>query len=294
MIKSMTGYAKAEALIGERKYSIEIKSLNHRYLDLSVRLPYQLNPLEPEIRKKMAAVISRGKIDLVVRIEGESVSQGDRRLGLNLPLLMNYCELFGQIKAELGLKEEISLSLLAGIRDLFVPVGDTGDQEMVRAEFYALLDEATRALGRMKEEEGAALGRTMIESADLFRDCLDKIADRGPQILLEYKRRLAERVKVLNDGVAVDEMRLAQEVAFMAEKSDITEEIKRIESHLCQFFALIQGDQAEGKKLDFLFQELGREVNTISSKSSDVPIANLVITMKMELAKLREQVQNIE
>lgn len=294
MIRSMTGYGKAEGSIADRRYTVEVKTLNHRYLDLSVRLPHHLNFWEPAVRKRVAAFFSRGKVDVTVRAEGENGAGGSGRLGLNLPLLRNYYDLLLQIKGELGLKDEITVAVLAGMRDIFVPVDPLPGTEEIEDMLTRLLDEALAAAERMRESEGESLGQAMIESADQLRDGLAAIKARAPELVRDYEVRLSERIKALTGSVSLDEGRLLQEVAIMAEKSDITEEIKRIESHLGQFYDLVRMKEAAGRKLDFLFQEMGREVNTISAKINDIDTATLIINMKMELAKLREQVQNIE
>ncbi len=293
MIKSMTGYGRAESTRDGRKFSVEIRSLNHRYLEIAVRLPGIISPLEVDIKKKLSAKLSRGKIELSIRMDAEN-GEGVGRYDLNLSLARNYHALLSRLKQELGLGDEITLETIAGLGGIFIPL-DTGENTvMLWEQLEKVLDEATAALMDMKQREGEMLYRDLVSRIDLMKDCLDLIAQRAPEAVAGYQKRLAERVKELTGGMDIDAARLCQEVAIMAEKSDITEEIVRFHSHVGQFNDMLGSDEAVGRKVDFLLQEMGREVNTIGSKSSDAEISRSVIEIKSELAKVREQVQNIE
>jgi uncharacterized protein (TIGR00255 family) len=294
MIKSMTGYGRAEAVLLGRKFAVEMKSVNHRFLEISLRLPGLLAPLENEIKKRIGERCSRGRIEATVRIDVEVNAATGGRYALNLPLLRNYHALLAQMKEELGLQEEITLSTLAGFRDLFVATETAQDPEILWESLAKLFDEAILALNEMREKEGQCLRRDLEERLCGISSVLEGIAARSPQVILDYQKRLGDRVRELTGGTIVDESRLLQEVAIMAEKSDITEEIVRFRSHIEQFYCLLADVDAAGRKIDFLIQEMGREVNTIGSKSSDAGISRDVIEIKSELAKLREQVQNIE
>jgi len=293
MIRSMTGYGRVESEFGGKKIAVEIKSLNHRYLEVSVRLPNALSAFDLDIRKKLGEHFSRGRLDVSVRIDaGESSQQTS--VALNLPLARNYWELFRRLKEEFGLKEDVGLDVFAGMRDIFVSVEPAEDQEGMKVFLDQLFERAVSALKEMKKKEGEALCRDLLVRLSLVDRHLEAISTRCPQVLAEYKRRLAERIRELAGGIVVDEARLSQEIAIMAEKSDITEEITRLKSHILQFREMVGGDEPVGRKVDFLLQEMNREVNTIGSKSTDVEISRSVIEMKSELAKLREQVQNLE
>ena len=198
------------------------------------------------------------------------------------------------MKEEFGLTEEIGLKTLVGFRDIFSQPGETEISPDVLKQIAAALEEALDMLVRMRQEEGVAIYRDMEQRLDSIRGILKTINNRSPQVIIEYQKRLTERIKELTEGRLLDESRLAQEAAILAEKSDITEEIVRMHSHISQFVTLLQSVEAEGKKIDFLLQEMNREINTIGSKSNDAEIARQVIEAKSELSKLREQAQNIE
>lgn len=295
MIRSMTGYGRAEAVLGGRKYVVEIKSLNHRYLELSLRIPANLLPLEMEIKKKINEHLIRGKIDITIRRETYSGIEGSRLLEVNLPLVKNYYDLLIQLKDLFNLKEDITLDMMAGLKDVFIPLETLEDEITVLWEGLAgVLSNAIAALIDMRQKEGEVLGQDLKARLYLINEHLDEIDARAPQIVLEYQKRLVARIRELMDGMVIDESRLSQEVAIMAEKSDITEEIVRFRSHIKQFFEMLKSPEAMGRKVDFLIQEMNREVNTIGSKSSDAEVSCHVIEIKSELAKLREQVQNLE
>jgi len=294
MIKSMTGYGRSESVTGDRKYVVEIKSLNHRYLEISLRMPSTLFPLELEIKKKIGEQFSRGRIEAIIRMDFSNCQGGEGRYELNLPLIRNYYEMLVKLKQELNLKDDISLQTITGLRDAFVQSEPGLDVGVLSAELGKVLEEAMAALKEMRNKEGENLYRDLTTRIDSIEHSLDLIAMRAPQVVLEYQKRITERIKEITGGATVDEIRLNQEVAIMAEKSDITEEIVRLKSHMHQFGELIKSDETAGRKIDFLIQEMIREVNTIGSKSSDLEISRNIVEIKSELAKLREQVQNIE
>ena len=298
MIRSMTGYGRAEAVLGGRKYVVEIKSLNHRYLELSLRIPANLLPLELEIKKKINEQLIRGRIDVTIRREtysGISGIEDPRLFEVNLPLVKNYYDLLIQLKDLFNLKEDITLDMMAGLKDVFIPLETLEDEITVLWEGLAgVLSNAIAALIDMRQKEGEVLGQDLKARLYLINEHLDEIDARAPRIVLEYQKRLVERIRELMDGMVIDESRLSQEVAIMAEKSDITEEIVRFRSHIKQFFEMLKSPEAMGRKVDFLIQEMNREVNTIGSKSNDAEVSCHVIEIKSELAKLREQVQNLE
>ena len=293
MAKSMTGYGRAESLSEGGKILVEIKSLNHRYLETSLRLPGALSPLELEVRKKINARFSRGKIEVAVRADANFILGKGSGLDLNVPLLRDYYALLCRMKAELNLKDDITLAMMTSFEDIFVSSGE-GDLTDVWQKIEALLDEAIAALTLMREREGAVLCRDLVERISMVRQLLDSIDCRLPQVIAAYQKRLTERVKELMGDAAIDESRLMQEVAMMAEKSDTTEEIVRFRSHIGQFADMLRSNEAVGRKIDFLIQEMGREANTIGSKSNDAEISRIVIEIKSELARIREQGQNLE
>jgi uncharacterized protein (TIGR00255 family) len=294
MIQSMTGYGRTESILNGRKYTVEIKSLNHRYLEISLRLPNVLSPLELEIKKKISGRFTRGRIEASIRMDSEYGSIGDGRYELNLPVIQNYYELLVQMREVLKLKEDITLNMITGFRDAFVLKELGMDVSVFWEELEGVLDTAIVALMEMRKKEGENIYHDLIGRLDLIMKSLDTIVLRAPLVIVEYQKRLGERVKELTRGVVIDDIRLSQEVAIMAEKSDITEEIVRFKSHILQFGDLLMSIDATGRNIDFLIQEMIREINTIGSKSSDAEISRKVIDIKSELARIREQVQNIE
>jgi uncharacterized protein (TIGR00255 family) len=294
MIRSMTGYGRAEAVLEGRKFAVEMKSVNHRYLEISLRLPGMLSTLDTEIKKKIGEQFSRGRIEATIRVDSDGIAENSGRLTLNLPLARNYHALLCQLKEEFQLEDQISLAILTGFRDVFVPTESFQDPAVLWEGLSNLLDEAMRTLTEMRAREGESLQRDLTARLSLIACVLEAIAGRVPQVVCEYQKRLGDRIRELTGAVAIDESRLLQEVAIMAEKSDITEEIVRFRSHIEQFTDLLTIGDGAGRKIDFLIQEMGREINTIGSKSGDAGISRNVIEIKSELAKLREQVQNIE
>ncbi len=294
MISSMTGYGRAESVEGEKKIVVEMRSLNHRYLEVSLRLPNLFLPLEMEIKRRIGESCFRGRVDVTIKMDQDGGTEGGARYSLNLPLLKNYQALLGEMKSELNLADPITLGMMARFKDVFIPVEVVPDMEGGWAGVEPVFNEALANLRAMRKKEGDILYRDLRERLDLLRNSLEEISGRTPVLLEEYHARLVARVQELTNGLAIDEARLVQEVAMMAERSDITEETVRFRSHLEQFEAMMDSPEAVGRKIDFLIQEMGREINTIGSKSSDAQISRRVIEIKSELAKLREQVQNIE
>jgi uncharacterized protein (TIGR00255 family) len=291
---SMTGYGRAEAQIEGRKWIIEIKSLNHRYIEIITRLPNVLSSLEVEIKKRVGERIFRGRIEISIQADAESGSDNGVQYSLNMPLLRNYHSLLTKMKEELNLKDEVTLRTLSRFKEIFVPSETRFDPAAVWGGLQKTLDEALDALIRMRQVEGEVLKKDSLARLDTLKRYLASAKARAPRTVLEYKQRLQDRIRELTEGLEMDPVRLSQEVALLAEKSDITEEIVRFESHIGQMEKLLQGSDAIGRKIDFLLQEMGREVNTIGSKSNDIAIAQDVIELKSELAKLREQAQNVE
>ena len=296
MIRSMTGFGRAEAVLGGKKIAVEMKSLNHRYLEISLRSPAVLAPFEIDIKKKIGEQCSRGRIEVFIRVDegDEAGAAAEEQLVLNMPRIRHYYDMLAQLKRDLALPDEITLSMLTGFRDIFISKEPETVSTLPWEEVEQVLLDAMQTLMQMRGIEGETLKKDLLSRITLIKEQLETIAYRSPAVVLEYRRRLSERIKELTTDTAVDETRLAQEVAIMAEKSDITEEIVRLESHLGQFVSLLDEGDAVGRKVDFLIQEMNREINTIGSKSGDSAIAKTVIEIKSELSKLREQVQNIE
>lgn len=293
MIKSMTGYGRAEAVQDGKKWVVEVKSLNHRFLEIFVRLPASLQPLEGEVKKKVGEKLSRGRIEVGVKADSDADQVG-AMIDLNMPMIRHYHSLLSRMKEALGLRDEITIGMLTGFKDAFIYPEVEVNLEAAWAALEGVLDGALDALTAMREKEGEVICRDFDRRMDAIGRSLDVIASRVPQVVAEYHKKLSDRVKELLCSAEIDESRVSQEVAIMADRMDITEEIVRFKSHMDQFAEMLKSGEAVGRKLDFLLQEMNREVNTIGSKSNDAEISRQVVEIKSELSRLREQVQNIE
>jgi len=295
MIRSMTGYGRSGRVMFDRKISIEIKSVNHRYNDLSVKMPRILNPFEDAIRKMMAQTITRGKVDVYINLE--SFSSDDVIISLNKPLADAYAEKLKEIKQLYSTYDDVSLSLISRFPDV-VSVGKNDDSEKSSSEIsetlFCALSDAIEQFNEMREREGAALKTDLLMKIDMLSELAAKVLARSPEIVAEYRKKLLVRMSDVLADTNIDETRILTEAAIFADKSCIDEELTRLSSHLSQFKQILQSEGAIGKKLDFLVQEINREINTTGSKSNDVEITGYVIEMKSESEKIREQVQNIE
>ena len=292
MIKSMTGYGKAEVESANGRVVVEIRSVNHRYGEISVKLPRLFLPFENDIKKTVGQRLKRGKIE--VFIQREETSGGTTGLVVNLPLARSYYKAFTSIREALGLSEEVSLSLIAAQKDV-LGVGDAAvAPESVPEELMTAVQGAADSLDAMRLREGEALLEDLRKRRSLLTILIERVALRAPIVVTDFAVKLKERLAQLAGDSSVPEERLAQEMAIMADRSDITEELVRFNSHLQQYDEALDLNEPVGRKLDFLLQEINREVNTIGSKANDAEIAACVVEMKAELEKIREQVQNIE
>jgi uncharacterized protein (TIGR00255 family) len=288
----MTGYGRTETVLEGRNIIVEAKSVNHRFLEIFLRTPSALFPLEAEFKKKISERFKRGRIEVSIRLEGEGVDVS--KVNLNLEIARNYFDVLNRLKTEFDLQSPISLKTLAGFRDIFTPPSEVQLSPDFLNQVEKTFLESLAMLINMRQEEGLAMFQDMDMRLKAIMGSLKTIKSRSSQVVTEYQKRLAERIKELTAGYALDDARLAQEVAVMAERSDVTEEIVRMHSHIDQFEMLLHSEGTEGRKIDFLLQEMNREINTIGSKVSDVEITRQVIEVKSELGKLREQTQNIE
>lgn len=293
MIRSMTGYGRAEVVRGGRKITAEIKSLNHRYLEVTVRFPSALSALELEIRRKVGERFVRGRVEVTIRVNGETDPENGN-LRVNWPAVQGYRRMLEEIREKMGLEGPVTLEMIASFRDAFTREDDTDAWAEAGEAVSEVVEKAVASALEMREREGEILCSDLRGRLELLAGWLDTIAAKGPVLVAEYQKRLSERVRELAGGVITDEARLVQEVAILAEKTDITEEIVRFRGHMDQFREMLAAGEAVGRKIDFLIQEMNREANTIGSKSGDSEIARQVIEIKTELAKIREQVQNIE
>ncbi|MFH2011374.1 MAG: YicC/YloC family endoribonuclease [Pseudomonadota bacterium] len=294
MLKSMTGYGSGECVFDDGRIAVEIKSVNHRYFDLSCKLPKRFSSMESQIRKTISNRFSRGRFDVIIQSDFSIEDNQARGFELNLPLALEYYSVLKELKNRFNLTEEISLDLLLGVRDIIIAKDLEPNQEEEEKAFNEAFNNALNSLEKMRESEGEILYKDFIDRLKNVEKLIDNIRIMSPQVLLSYRDRLAKRVKELSEVFEVDAQRLSQEIAFLAERSDITEELVRVKSHLEQFALIMNMGSPVGRKLDFLLQEINREVNTVASKANDANISQRVIETKSELEKIREQIQNIE
>ena len=292
MIKSMTGYGKNEVALEGGRIIVEIRSVNHRFGEMSVKLPRAFIALENDVRKCVAQELKRGKIEVYIQQEGFIGTAAMPTV--NIPLARAYYEAFTRMKESLGLYDPVPLSLIAAQRDLLVVEEQGTPVEELREVLLAAVKDAVANLDAMRAREGKALLEDVQARRAMLSGLIGRITERSPAAVAENSARMRQRIMQLAGESGIDEGRLAQEFAFMADRCDITEEIVRFKSHLRQFDDILELNEPVGRKLDFLIQELNREVNTIGSKANDVEITTMIVELKAELEKIREQVQNIE
>lgn len=292
MIKSMTGYGKHEVSLESGRIIVEIRSVNHRYGEIFVKLPRTLLSMENDVRKSVADRLKRGKIEVYIQQEGLAGAGSMPRV--NIPLAKAYYEAFGKMKDALGLYDPVPLSLIAAQKDLMITEENGDRAESVHDELVAAVQAAVNNLDAMRLREGEALMEDLLARRLSLAGLISRITERSPQAVAENGARFKTRVMQLAGESGVDEGRLTQEIALMADRWDINEELVRFNSHLKQLDETLEMNEPIGRKLDFLIQELNREVNTIGSKANDAEITSFIVELKAELEKFREQVQNIE
>ncbi len=290
----MTGYGRAEARAGGGLFTIEVRSLNNRYLDIQIKTPKSLIPLEQRFRKVVQERFSRGRFEIFLSRNGAGEKAG--RLSLDMERAEQYVGLLRELKERLGLPGEIGLSLVASAPDVITDIETREEPEALWQTLSEALNSALAELERMRTDEGAALARDISDRLGSIESSLQRIKVLAPRTVEASKQRIEEAVKRLT-GEPPEQARLTQEIAFIAERSDITEELTRLQSHIDRFREMLSkggNGEAVGRKLDFLLQEMMREVNTAASKAADAHISHSAVNMKAELEKIREQVQNIE
>jgi len=292
MLRSMTGYGRGEIRDEKKSCTVEVRSVNHRYLDVSVRFSKRLGDAEGWVRKQIQDRFARGRFEVFLNVELRD--RPGKSFSADLALAEQYVSSLKSIQEKLHLPGTIEIGSLAMVRDLFRIEETEEEINHVQEILAEPMDVALNALQDMREKEGEMLGRQIMDRLSSLTETLGELQSRLPQVLVDYHNRLRERVRALLEGANLDEQRLHQEIAFLAERSDVSEEMTRLNSHLRQFRELLESDQTVGRTLEFLIQEMHREVNTISSKSSDLQISQYVVSMKSDLEKIREQIQNVE
>ena len=293
-MKSMTGYGRGECTMYERKFTVEIKAVNHRYNDITVKLPRAIMGFEDEIKKAISKKVFRGKLDVFVNFE--SFSQEDVNISVNEPLAKSYTETLRKLKSDLQLEGDVTIEMVSKFPDVITidkNISNENTENEIRECLMKAVEDATDAFVAMREVEGETLKKNIIEKVAFVNDALQKIEERAPFVSKDYRARLEAKLADL-DEIQVDESRLLTEVMLFADKACIDEEITRLHSHISQMYSIVEESVPVGRKLDFLVQEMNRETNTIGSKSNDIQITNHVVDIKSEIEKIREQIQNIE
>lgn len=293
MIKSMTGYGRGEFSNEFYNFKVEIKSVNHRYNDITIKMPRYLSVFEESIKKIVKEKISRGKVDIYVNLEYIHDSAID--IKADIPLALTYKNTLMELSKELDLQEDIRLHTILGMPEVIKTERKELDEDLAFESLKEALSIALYDIINMRIEEGKALKKDMISNLTNIEDLVKYIEDRAPLVVTDYRDRLRERInEILDKDIEIDEDRLNYEVVHFADRSNINEEIVRLRSHIKQFYSILDEEGSVGRKLDFLTQELNRETNTIGSKANDIQISQYVVEIKSEIEKIREQVQNIE
>lgn len=293
MAYSMTGFGRHESENSHYKIVIEIKSVNHRYNDIIIKMPKKLNVLEEKMKTKIKEYVSRGRVEVFVNFE-ESEAE-NFVITPNYTVLDQYVSALDAIKERYTVTDDMGLSLLARYPDALKVEFKEANEDEIWMLMNDALDGALKNLTTMRQVEGLKLKEDTIKRVDMIRDIVKEIEKLAPAIVATHKEKMLERIKDLLEGsIEVDEQRIVMEIAMFADKTNITEEIVRLESHFEQLVNILDESKPVGRKLDFLIQEVNREVNTIGSKSPDIDISNYVVDMKSEVEKIREQIQNIE
>jgi uncharacterized protein (TIGR00255 family) len=292
MLKSMTGFGRAEGNTSLGKVVVESRSVNHRYCDINIKLPKRLSLFENRIKEIIRSQVSRGRIDITFRLD--NLGEGKVQLSVDFDLAQQYYRVLQDLKEKLQLKDEVTLNLLVGAKDLITVQEESGDIEPYWQEVLLILKQSFKYMDDMKRLEGESLTKDLQQRLKHIAQQLQMIKQQFPPRLKATLTRLHDRLRSLLEGIEIDSSRFQQEIAFLTERADITEEIVRAESHLSQFSTLLEGNEPVGRKMDFLLQEIHREANTVSAKANDAEVSQRVVEIKSELEKIREQVQNIE
>lgn len=293
MVRSMTGYGRGEAGGEAKGFTVEIRSVNHRFCEVVTRMPKSYAALEDRVRKAIQEKVSRGRLDVFITVENFACGR-NRAVTVDKELARAYFNALQELKSATGAAGEIDVVDLARLPDVLALEEKDEDLEEIWSVMLTAVQQATDSLVAMREQEGRRLAEDILHRIDKIEQMNNQIAERAPLVVDDYRERMRQRIQELLGEIEIDENRLASEVAFFADRSNITEEIVRLRSHFKQVREAVKVPEPVGRKLDFLVQELNREVNTIGSKANDTQISAQVIAAKSEIEKIREQVQNIE
>lgn len=292
MIRSMTGFGRGESADERMKFTVEVKTVNHRYLDAGVRIPKEYSFLETSVRSELKKYLERGKVDVCVTCE--VIGEADYELQLNEHLAQEYVDAYAELEKRFGLKNDLTVSRLGSLNGIFTLTGQAMDEEALWEVLRRALDEALEKVVAARCSEGENLKNDLAEKLDEMAGLVDRIQERYPEIISEYKERIRSKIKEVLSDDKVDENRIAAEVVLFADKLATDEETVRLKSHISSMKAELDKGGDVGRKLDFIAQEMNREANTILSKANDLVTADIGISLKTDIEKIREQVQNIE
>ena len=292
MVKSMTGYGRCVETVNGREFTVEVRSVNNRYLDCTVKLPRSLTFAEETVKQAVKAAISRGKVDVYITVRSEGGMEA--KVTLNAAMVEGYLAAMKQMASEYDVKDDISVSLLSRMNDVFSIEREEVDEEQLMADLMGVVKQALENYNAMRCTEGKALENDLRSRGNTILELVSQVEAGNAQTVVDYRTRLENKLKEVLANTAIDESRILTEAAIFADKVAVDEETVRLRSHLQQMNTMLTTGGAIGRKLDFLLQEMNRETNTIGSKCSDVRLARIVVDMKAELEKIREQTQNIE
>ena len=292
MIKSMTGYGRGVQTLSGREFTVELRSVNNRYLDCSVRLPRMLSFAEDAVKQAVKASVSRGKVDVFISVRSEGAEEA--KVELNVPVLEGYLKAMKQMVSQYDVRDDISVSTLSSMQDVFLVEKPEVDEEQLQKDLLQVVDAALAGYDAMRVREGQALDADLRSRGQTILTLVEQVEQGNAQTVIDYRTRLESKLREVLENTAIDESRILTEAAIFADKVAVDEETVRLRSHLQQMNTMLDGGGAVGRKLDFLLQEMNREANTIGSKCTDVKLARVVVDIKAELEKIREQTQNIE
>ena len=292
MIKSMTGYGRAVETVNGREFTVELRSVNNRYLDCTVKMPRSLSFAEEAVKQAVKQAVSRGKVDVFITVKSENTD--DTQISLNKAVVEGYLAAMRQLVTEYDVKDDISVSVLSRMSDVFTVEKPEVDEEQLKADLMGVLGKTLEGYNAMRCTEGAALDKDLRSRGETILELVSQVEAGNGQTVIDYRTRLENKLKEVLASTNIDESRILTEAAIFADKVAVDEETVRLRSHLQQMNTMLSGGGAVGRKLDFLLQEMNREANTIGSKCTDVKLARIVVDIKAELEKIREQTQNIE
>ena len=292
MVKSMTGYGRAVETVNGREFTVEVRSVNNRYLDCSVKLPRSLSFAEDTVKQAVKNTISRGKVDVFLSVRSEGAE--DVKVTLNTAMVEGYLAAMKQMAADYGIRDDISVSTLSRMNEVFTVEKPEVDEDQLLADLMGVVNKALCSYDAMRTAEGKALEADLRSRGETILNLVSQVEASSGQTVIDYRTRLENKLKEVLASTTIDESRILTEAAIFADKIAVDEETVRLRSHLQQMNQMLTTGGAIGRKLDFLLQEMNREANTIGSKCSDVRLARIVVDIKAELEKIREQTQNIE